>query len=86
MYSVSERETARLTQWFNASQTDETGRQTRTHLEELGVGDEDDDRDNVVDDDNDGGGGDDDCGCDSDWQEAEVAPLPHEETEALRLL
>lgn len=52
----------------------------------MGVGDEDDDRDNVVDDDNDGGGGDDDCGCDSDWQEAEVAPLPHEETEALRLL
>lgn len=67
----------------NADQTNETGRQSRTHLEELGVGDdEDDDRDNVGG----GDGGDDDCGCDSDWQEAEVTLLPREETEVLRLL
>lgn len=59
-----------------------TGRQSRTHLEELGVGDDDDDRNNV------GGGddGDDDCGCDSDWQEAEVILLPLEGMEVLRLL
>lgn len=38
-------------------------RQSRTHLEELRVGDDDDDdRDNVGG----GDGGDDDCGCDSD--------------------
>lgn len=77
----------RSTRWVSASQTDETGRQSRTHLEELGVGDdEDDDRDNVGG----GDGGDDDCGCDSDsdsdWQEAEVTLLPREETGVLRLL
>jgi len=81
--------------WFEAAKTTnsmnqcrpvrrETGRQSRTHLEELGVGDDDDeedDRDNVGDGD-DG----DDCGCDSDWQEAEVTLLPREEMEVLRLL
>lgn len=61
-------------------------RQSRTHLEESGVGgDDDDDRDNVVGG-GDGDGGGDDCGCDSDWREAEVTLLPREETEVLRPL
>lgn len=49
---------------LDASQAEVTGRQSRTHLEELGVRDDDDDRDNVGDD----GGGDGGCGddCDSD--------------------
>lgn len=82
MYSASRQE-RQHDQCNESMQADETGRQSRTHLEELGVGDDDDDRDNV------GGGGDDDddnCGCDSDWQEAEVTLLPREETGVLRLL
>lgn len=60
-------------------------RQSRTHLEDFGVGDGDD-RNNVGGDDG-GGGGDDDCGCDSDcgWQEAEVTLLPREGTEVHHL-
>lgn len=84
MYSALKQQ-RQQNQWINAGQSDETGRQSRTHLEELGVGDDDDeedDRDNVGD----GDDGDDDCGCDSDWQEAEVTLLPREETEVLRLL
>lgn len=77
----------RPTQRFDASQADETGRdrESRTHLEESGVGgdDDDDDRNNVGDG---GDGGDDDCGCDSDWREAEVTLLPREGMEVLRLL
>lgn len=61
----------------NADENVHTSR-GETHLEELGVGD--DDRDNVGD----GDDGDDDC--DSDWQEAEVTLLPREGTEVLHLL
>lgn len=81
MYSALKRQ-RQQNQWINAGHSYETGRQSRTHLEELGVDDDDDDRDNVGD----GDGGDDDCGCDSDWQEAEVTLLPREGTEVLRLL
>lgn len=58
-------------------------RQSRTHLEDFGVGDGDD-RNNVGDG---GGGGDDDCGFDSGcgWQEAEVTLLPREGTEVHHL-
>ena len=63
---------------------DREARQSRTHLEDFGVGDGDD-RNNVG---GDGDGGDDDyCGCDSGcgWQEAEVTLLPREGTEVHHL-
>lgn len=57
-------------------------RQSRTHLEDFGVGDGDV-RNNVGDD----GGDGDDCGCDSGCgsQEAEVTLLPREGTEVHHL-